>query len=456
MAALQSPQLTQFEPLLTILLNEISTIPEHFVLILDDYHSIDSQPVDNSLEFLVEHQPPQMHLVIITREDPQLPLARYRARGQLTELRAADLRFTPDEATELLNQVTGLGLSVEIITALETRTERWIAGLQLAAISMQGHKDAAGFIQSFTGSHRFVMDYLLEEVLQLQPESIQRFLLQTSILDRMCGPLCDAILLDSVAFALTEPHAGSDAANLRTTARHTDGGYVLNGTKQFITSGAIAGIVITFAATDATAGKKGHSAFIVPTDRRGFRVGSVEKKLGRRASDTAQLVYEDVFVEEALRVGEEGEGYRIALANLETGRIGIAAQSVGMAEAALEQALAYARDRRAFGKALTGHQAVAFRLADMATDVEAARQMVLHAASLKDAGQPCLKQACMAKLFASERAERVASAAIQVLGGYGYVENYLVEKIYRDVRVCQIYEGTSDIQRVVISREISR
>ena len=196
LAALQSPQSTQYEPILTILLNEISTLSEHFVLILDDYHSIDSQPVDKSLEFLVEHQPPQMHLVIITREDPQLPLARYRARGQLTELRAADLRFTPDEATELLNQVTGLGLSVENITALETRTEGWIAGLQLAAISMQGHKDAAGFIQSFTGSHRFVMDYLLEEVLHQQSESIQRFLLQTSILDRMCGSLCDAILLD--------------------------------------------------------------------------------------------------------------------------------------------------------------------------------------------------------------------------------------------------------------------
>ena len=258
------------------------------------------------------------------------------------------------------------------------------------------------------------------------------------------------------AFALTEPHAGSDAANLRTTARRAEGGYVLSGTKQFITSGAIAGVTITFAVTDAAAGKKGLTAFLVPTGRDGFRVGRLESKLGQRASDTAQLVYDDVFIEDALRIGDEGEGYRIALANLETGRIGIAAQSVGMAAAALEHALAYARDRRAFGQPLVEHQAVAFRLADMATDVEAARQLVLHAASLKDAGRPCLTEACMAKLFASERAERVASAAVQVLGGYGYVDDHLVEKIYRDVRVCQIYEGTSDIQRLLIGRELSR
>ena len=258
------------------------------------------------------------------------------------------------------------------------------------------------------------------------------------------------------AFALTEPHAGSDASALRTTARRVDGGYVLNGTKQFITSGAIAGVTITFAVTDPAAGKRGLSAFLVPAGAKGLRVGRVESKLGQRASDTAQLVYEDVFVEEWLRIGNEGEGYRIALANLETGRIGIAAQSVGMAAAALEHALAYASDRQAFGKTLTEHQAVAFRLADMATEVEAARQLVLHAAALKDSGAPCLKEACMAKLFASESAERVASAAVQVLGGYGYVEDYLVEKIYRDVRVCQIYEGTSDIQRMLIGRELTK
>jgi butyryl-CoA dehydrogenase len=257
------------------------------------------------------------------------------------------------------------------------------------------------------------------------------------------------------AFALTEPQAGSDAANLRMSAKRAAGGYVLNGTKQFITSGAIAAVAITFAVTDPAAGKRGLTAFVVPTGAPGFRVGRLESKLGQRASDTAQLVYEDVFVEDSLRIGDEGEGYRIALANLETGRIGIGAQSVGMAAAALEHALDYARERTAFGRRLTEHQAVSFRLADMATDVEAARQLVLHAAALKDAGEPCLKEACMAKLFASERAERVASAAIQVLGGYGYVDDYLVEKIYRDVRVCQIYEGTSDIQRLLIGRALA-
>jgi alkylation response protein AidB-like acyl-CoA dehydrogenase len=256
------------------------------------------------------------------------------------------------------------------------------------------------------------------------------------------------------AFALTEPQAGSDAANLRTRADRADGGYRLNGVKQFITSGAIAGVTITFAVTDASQGKRGISAFLVPAGTPGFTVGKVESKLGQRASDTVQLTYSDVFVAENLRIGNEGEGYRIALANLEIGRIGIAAQSVGMASAALELASAYARERQAFGKPLFDHQAVAFRLADMATQLEAARQLVLHAASLKDAGSPCLKEACMAKLFASETAERVCSAAIQVFGGYGYVTDFLVEKLYRDVRVCQIYEGTSDIQRMLIAREL--
>ena len=258
------------------------------------------------------------------------------------------------------------------------------------------------------------------------------------------------------AFALTEPQAGSDAANLRMTARRVDGGYRLNGVKQFITSGRIAKTVITFAVTDPAAGKRGISAFLVPGDAPGFRVAGLERKLGQQASDTAQLAYEDVFVEEALRIGAEGDGYRIALANLETGRIGIAAQSVGMAEAALACATGYAQERQAFGQPLTGHQAELFRLADMATRVAAAREFVLAAAALKDAGRPCLKEACMAKLFASEAAEQVASAAIQVLGGYGYVRDYPVEKIYRDVRVCQIYEGTSDVQRIIIGRELLR
>jgi len=256
------------------------------------------------------------------------------------------------------------------------------------------------------------------------------------------------------AFALTEPHAGSDAAALRMRATRAEGGYFLNGVKQFITSGRIAKVAITFAVTDPAAGKRGISAFLVPTDARGFRVSSVEHKLGQQSSDTAQLTYDDVFVDASLRIGAEGEGYRIALANLETGRIGIAAQSVGMADAALAYAVRYAKDRRSFGKALSEHQAVLFRLANMATQVAAARELVLAAAALKDAGRPCLKEACIAKLFASEAAETVASAAIQILGGYGYVRDYPVEKIYRDVRVCQIYEGTSDVQRMIIGREI--
>ena len=205
LAALQSPQPLQIETILTTLLNEISTIPENFLLVLDDYHSIDSQPVDQSLAFLIEHQPPQMHLVIATREDPHLPLSRFRARGQCTELRAADLRFTPAEATEFLNRVMGLDLSAEDIAALDMRTEGWIVGLQLAALSMQGHQDTTSFIQSFTGSHHFVLDYLVEEVLGQQPESIQTFLLRTSILDRLCGPLCDAVLLDSIHFRAENP-----------------------------------------------------------------------------------------------------------------------------------------------------------------------------------------------------------------------------------------------------------
>ena len=199
LGVLQSPQPPPIESILTTLLNEITTIPDNFILVLDDYHVIDAKPVDEALTFLLEHLPPQMHLVIATREDPHLPLARLRARGQLTELRAADLRFTPAEAADFLNQVMGLNLSAEDIAALETRTEGWIAGLQLAAISMQGHQDAASFIKSFTGSHHFVLDYLLEEVLQQQSESVQTFLLRTSILDRLCGPLCDAVLLDPSA-----------------------------------------------------------------------------------------------------------------------------------------------------------------------------------------------------------------------------------------------------------------
>ena len=254
------------------------------------------------------------------------------------------------------------------------------------------------------------------------------------------------------AFALTEPQAGSDASALRTRARRDGEHYVLNGTKQFITSGAHAGMVIVFAVTDPAAGKKGISAFIVPTDSPGYQVARVEDKLGQHASDTCQIVLNDVRVPAELRLGEEGEGYRIALANLEGGRIGIAAQSVGMARAAFEAARDYAHERSAFGKPLIEHQAVAFRLADMATQIAVARQMVHHAANLREAGLACLTEASMAKLFASEMAEKVCSAAIQTLGGYGYLSDFPVERIYRDVRVCQIYEGTSDVQRMVIAR----
>ena len=256
------------------------------------------------------------------------------------------------------------------------------------------------------------------------------------------------------AFALTEPQAGSDAANLQTRATRTDGGYEITGTKQFITSGKIAGAVIVFAVTDAAAGKRGISAFLVPAGTPGMSVASLEHKMGQEASDTAQLSFEDAVVPADHLIGNEGDGYRIALANLEVGRMGIAAQCVGMARAALDHALAYAKERTAFGKSISNHQAVAFRLADMATQLHAATTMVLEAAALRDAGRPCLKQACMAKLFASEAAERICSDAIQIFGGYGYSRELPVEKIYRDVRVAQIYEGTSDVQRIIISRQL--
>jgi alkylation response protein AidB-like acyl-CoA dehydrogenase len=256
-------------------------------------------------------------------------------------------------------------------------------------------------------------------------------------------------------FCLTEAHTGSDAAAIRTRAtRGADGAWTLRGDKQFITSGANADIAIVFAVTDPEAGKQGISCFVVPTATPGYVVARVEDKLGQHASDTAQLRFEDCRVPADHLVGAEGQGLRIALGNLEAGRIGIAAQAVGMAQAALDAALRYARERSAFGRPIAEHQAVAFRLADMATRVEAARQMVRYAASVKDAGLPSLREASMAKLFASEAAERVCTDAIQVHGGYGYLADFLVERIYRDVRVCQIYEGTSDIQRLVIARSL--
>jgi len=256
------------------------------------------------------------------------------------------------------------------------------------------------------------------------------------------------------AFCLTEPQAGSDASGLKTRAERQGDSYVLNGTKQFITSGKNADLAIVFAVTDPAAGKRGISAFVVPTDTPGYRVASVEAKMGQRASDTCQIVFEHCSIPAVNLLGDEGQGYKIALGNLEGGRIGIAAQCIGIARAALEAATLYSREREAFAKPLSEHQAVAFKLADMATQIAAARQLTLHAAALKDAGEPCLSEASMAKLFASEMAERVCSDAIQIHGGYGYLQDFPVERYYRDVRACQIYEGTSEVQKMVISRAL--
>ncbi len=266
-------------------------------------------------------------------------------------------------------------------------------------------------------------------------------------------PLASGAMLG--AFALTEPQAGSDASALITTARRDGDHYVLNGVKQFITSGKHADVTIVMAVTDKAAGKRGISAFWVPTDTPGYNVARIEDKLGQHSSDTAQIVLDECRVPAANLIGDEGMGYKIALSGLEGGRIGIASQAVGMARAAFDAALAYAKDRLSFDKPVFEHQAVQFRLADMATQIEAARQMVWHAAAMKDAGMPCLKEAAMAKLFASEMAEKVCSDAIQIHGGYGYLADFPVERIYRDVRVCQIYEGTSDIQKILIGRALA-
>ena len=266
-------------------------------------------------------------------------------------------------------------------------------------------------------------------------------------------PLAQGRLLGG--FALTEPHVGSDASAMRTTAVLDKDSYVLNGVKQFITSGKNGQVVIVIAVTDKGAGKKGMSAFLVPTDAPGYQVARLEDKLGQHSSDTAQINLDGCRIPVENRIGAEGEGYRIALGGLEGGRIGIAAQSVGMARSAFECALDYAKQRESFGQTIFSHQAVGFRLADCATRIEAARQLIWHAASLRDAGKPCLKEAAMAKLFASELAEQVCSVAIQTLGGYGYVADFPLERIYRDVRVCQIYEGTSDVQKILIQRALA-
>ena len=298
-------------------------------------------------------------------------------------------------------------------------------------------------------------DGALSTIVSIQNSILVSGLLKDGSEDQKARFLPDLIAGKTIgAFALTEADAGSDASAVRTRAVKVDGGWRIDGAKQFITSGKIAGLVMIVAMTDPDLGKKGLSAFIVPTDRPGYGVDKVEHKMGQGASDTCALRFDDMLVEDDLLIGQPGQGYRIALANLETGRIGIAAQCVGMAQAALEIAIAYAKDRKSFGKTIIEHQAVGFRLADLATRLEAARQLVLHAARTKDAGLPCLTEASMAKLFASEAAEMIVSGAMQTLGGYGYLEEYGVAKIYRDVRVCQIYEGTSDIQRMVIARSL--
>jgi len=257
------------------------------------------------------------------------------------------------------------------------------------------------------------------------------------------------------AFCLTEPHVGSDASALRTTATKEGDAYVINGVKQFITSGKNGHVAIVIAVTDKGAGKKGMSAFIVPTNAPGYHVARLEDKLGQHSSDTAQINFDNCRIPAENLIGQEGEGYKIALSALEGGRIGIAAQSIGMARSAFEAALQYSKERVSFGTAIFNHQAVGFRLADCATQLEAARQLMYHAAALRDAGLPCLKEAAMAKLFASETAEKVCSVAIQTLGGYGVVSDFPVERIYRDVRVCQIYEGTSDVQKIIIQRALA-
>jgi butyryl-CoA dehydrogenase len=271
--------------------------------------------------------------------------------------------------------------------------------------------------------------------------------------ERYLKPLARGDVLG--AFALTEPHTGSDASAIRTRAERSGDSYVLDGVKQFITSGKYADVAIVFAVTDRNAGKKGISAFVVPTATPGYVVARIEEKTGQHASDTAQIALEGCRIPAANLLGAEGEGYRIALANLESGRINVAAQSVGMAQSALDAALKYAHERTTFGKPLIEHLAVNFRLADMATGIEAARQLYLHAAALRDRAMPCLKEASMAKLFASETAEKVCSDAIQIHGGYGYLRDFPVERIWRDVRVTQIYEGASDIQRMVIGRALA-
>jgi alkylation response protein AidB-like acyl-CoA dehydrogenase len=336
---------------------------------------------------------------------------------------------------EILDEMGQLGLFGMTVSEEWDGSDAGYTSFALAAMEIARGDGGLSTVMSVTGS-------LVCGILQKRGTDDQK--------EKYLRPLARGEAIG--AFCLTEPQAGSDASMLKTQAKKVGNGYVLNGTKQFITSGKIGQYAIVFAITDPEAGKKGMSAFIVPMDLPGFSIAKTEEKMGQKASDTCQINFDDVELDGSHLIGKEGDGYKIALKNLESGRIGVAAQSVGMAQAAFDFALQYSKERIAFGKPIFEHQAVGFRLAEMATNLEAARQLVLNAARMKDENIPCLKEACMAKLFVSEMAEKVCSDAIQTLGGYGYLSEYPVEKIARDVRICQIYEGTSDIQKIVISR----
>lgn len=370
--------------------------------------------------------------------------------GPLEEIRQAVRRFAAEQLApnaarwdrekqfprEALQGLAAMGLYGVAVA------EEWGgAGLDYSALAIACEEIAAGDCATST---IVAVNNLVAGIVAGYGSALQK--------EKFLRPLTRGDMLG--AFALTEPHVGSDASAITTRAERQGEHYVLNGVKQFITSGQNADVAVVFCVTDKGAGKKGISAFLVPTRTPGYVVARIEDKTGQRASDTAQIVFENCRVPAENLLAQEGVGYRIALANLESGRINVAAQATGVARAALAAALAYARERRSMGKALIEHQAINFRLADMATGIEAGRQLYLHAAALRDAGKPCIKEASMAKLFASEMAERVCSDAIQIHGGYGYVADFPVERLWRDVRVTQIYEGASDIQRLVIGRTL--
>ena len=376
--------------------------------------------------------------MILTEEQEEIrATAREFARAELVPHSAAwerDAAF-PREALKAMGRLGFMGMTVP--------PEWGGAGADYVAYALALEEIAAGdgAVSTIMSGHNSVGCMpILEYGTSAQKE---RYLRPLARGEKLC------------AFCLTEPQGGSDAAAIKTRAELHDDRYVINGAKQFITSGKNADIALIFAVTAPNAGKRGISSFIVETQSSGYRVGRIEKKMGQNASDTCEIHLDNLEIPAQNRLGEEGQGYRIALSNLEGGRIGIAAQCVGMARAAYEIALAYAQQRQSFGKPIIQHQAVAFRLAEMATAIEAARQLDLHAAALRSAGRPCLAEAAMAKLFASEMAERVCSDAIQTLGGNGYMQEYDVERIFRAVRGAKIYEGSNDIQRLVISRSLA-